>query len=270
MKQEKEVDVKESFAELIKVVSILRDPNEGCPWDLEQTHHSLIPYVLEEAQEVAHAIREETPSELKEELGDLLLQIILHAQIAKENKLFQITDIISDLTKKLIRRHPHVFQTKEKINIKKVKENWVKIKTEEKALKSSKSPITDQLKAKIRPHSATDAALIISKKAAKIGFEWEQIDAVWRKLYEELDELKEELNSSQAKNAESELGDVFFTLINLARVQNLSFEEGLAKTNKRFLERLTYIEKKIQGDFTSQNKQILNKYWESAKVHLNH
>ncbi len=270
MKQEKEVDVKESFAELIKIVSILRDPNEGCPWDLQQTHHSLIPYVLEEAQEVAHAIREETPNELKEELGDLLLQIILHSQIAKENKLFQITDIIEEITKKLIRRHPHVFQTKEKINIQKVKDNWEIIKTEEKTFKNSKSPIIDQLKSKIRAHSATDAALIISKKAAKIGFEWEEIDQVWDKLYEELDELKEELKSNQVTNAESELGDVFFTLINIARLKNLSFEEGLATTNKRFIERLTYIEEKIKGDFTCQNKEVLDKFWESAKVHLNH
>ncbi len=270
MKQEKEVDVKESFAELIKIVSILRDPIDGCPWDLEQTHHSLIPYVLEEAQEVAHAIREETPNELKEELGDLLLQIILHAQIAKENNLFKITDVIEEITKKLIRRHPHVFQTKEKINIKKVKDNWEKIKTKEKPFKNSKSPIIDQLKSKIRAHSATDSALIISKKAAKIGFEWEEIDQVWKKLYEELDELKEELKSNKLKNAESELGDVFFTLINIARLKNLSFEEGLAKTNKRFIERLTYIEEKIKGDFTCQNKEVLEKFWKSAKAHLHH
>ena len=270
MKKEKELDIKESFAELIQIVSILRDPINGCPWDLEQTHQSLIPYVLEEAQEVAHAIREETPHELKEELGDLLLQVILHAQIAKENKLFQITDIIEEVTKKIIRRHPHVFQTKEKVNIKKVKENWEKIKTSEKPFKNSKSPIIDQLKSKIRSHSATDAALIISKKAAKIGFEWKEIDEVWEKLYEELDELKEELKSNHMKNAESELGDVLFTLINIARLKNLSFEEGLAATNKRFIERLTYIEEKLKGDFTCQNQEVLNNYWESAKIDLNH
>ena len=270
MKQEKEIDVKESFAELIKIVAILRDPIDGCPWDLEQTHHSLIPYVLEEAQEVAHAIREETPNELKEELGDLLLQIILHAQIAQENKFFQIKDIVEEITKKLIRRHPHVFQTKEKITIKKVKDNWEKIKTEEKSFKNSKSPIIDQLKSKIRAHSATDAALIISKKAAKIGFDWEKIDQIWKKLYEELDELKEDLKSNQARNAENELGDVLFTLINIARLKNLSFEEGLAKTNKRFIERLTYIEENIKGDFNCQNKEVLDKFWEAAKIHLNH
>ena len=226
--------------------------------------------MLEEAQEVAHAIREETPNELKEELGDLLLQIILHAQIAKENQLFQIKDIIEGITEKLIRRHPHIFQSKEKINIKKVKDNWEKIKAEEKPFENSKSPIIDQLKSKIRAHSATDAAFIISKKAAKIGFEWEEIDQVWEKLYEELDELKEELKSNRITNAESELGDVLFTLINIARLKNLSFEEGLAKTNKRFIERLTYIEEKIKGDFTYQNKEVLDKFWESAKVHLNH
>ncbi len=270
MKQEKEIDIKESFAELIKIVSILRDPINGCPWDLEQTHQSLIPYLLEETEEVAHAIREETPNELKEELGDLLLQIILHAQIAQENQLFQIKDIIEEITRKLIRRHPHVFQSKEKINIKEVKDNWERIKTAEKPFKTSTSPIIDQLKSKIRSHSATNSALIISKEAAKIGFEWEAIEQVWEKLYEELDELKEELKSNNLTNAESELGDVLFTLINIARLKNLSFEEGLAKTNKRFIERLTYIEENINGDLNCQNKEVLERFWESAKVHLNH
>merc|ERR1711981_368297 len=118
----------------------------GCPWDLQQTHLSLIPYVLEEAHEVAHAIREDNPNTLKEELGDLLLQIILHAQIAKEKNLFDITDIIEIITKKLIRRHPHVFQNKEKISIKEVQDSWEKIKEIEKPLNNSKKPVSDRLK----------------------------------------------------------------------------------------------------------------------------
>ena len=183
---------------LLEVVSDLRDPINGCPWDLKQTHLSLVPYVLEEAYEVAHAIREDNPDELKEELGDLLLQVILHAQIAKEKNLFDITDIIDIITEKLIRRHPHVFQNKAKVSIKEVEDSWEKIKNNEKPLNNSKTPISDRLKLKIRPQPSTKAALIISKKASKNGFEWENIDQIWDKLYEEFDKIQYEAEMRKA------------------------------------------------------------------------
>ena len=253
---------------LIEVVSALRDPINGCPWDIKQTHLSLIPYVLEEAHEVAHAIREDNPNELKEELGDLLLQIILHAQIAKEKKLFDLTDIMEVITKKLIGRHPHVFKNKRKLSIKEVQNLWEKIKKEERPLNKSKTPISDRLKLKIRPHPSTKAALIISKKASENGFEWEKIDEIWEKLYEELEELKDALKENKSFEAEAELGDVIFTLINIARWNKLSIEEGLAKTNKKFLNRLEYIEENIEGELNSQPKYKLEKYWKLAKNNL--
>ena len=255
---------------LLKIVSALRDPINGCPWDIKQTHMSLIPYVLEEAYEVAHAIREDNPDELKEELGDLLLQIILHAQIAKEKNLFDITDIIDIITEKLIRRHPHIFQNKGKVSIKEVEESWEQIKNNERPLNNSKTPISDRLKLKIRPQPSTKAALIISKKASKNGFEWKNIDQIWDKLYEELEELKYALKKEKNAEAEAEIGDVLFTLINIARWNKLSIEEGLAKTNKRFLERLEYIEENIEGELQSQSKNKLDKYWELAKTNLKH
>ena len=138
MKKTNQVNSKEKIEKLIAIVSALRDPLHGCPWDKKQTHVSLIPYVLEEANEVAHAIREENPDELKEELGDLLLQIILHAQIAKEKNLFDIGDIIDIITEKLIRRHPHVFQKKATVSIKEVEYSWEKIKNKERPLNNSK------------------------------------------------------------------------------------------------------------------------------------
>ncbi len=260
----------EKIHKLIEVVSALRDPVNGCPWDLEQTHLSLIPYVLEEAYEVAHAIREENPNNLKEELGDLLLQIILHAQIAKEKKLFDMNDIIDIITEKIIRRHPHVFHNRQKLSVEEVKDSWNRIKNQEKQTKKSITPISDELKLKIKPHSATNAAMIISKKAARNGFEWSKVDQIWDKLYEELEELKEAIKKNKSSIAECEIGDVLFTLINIARWNNLSLEEGLAKTNKRFLERLTYIEKNIQGDLNIQSKEQINKYWELAKINLHH
>ena len=255
---------------LLEVVSDLRNPINGCPWDLKQTHLSLLPYVIEEAHEVAHAIREDNPNELKEELGDLLLQIILHAQIANEKNLFDFTDIVENITKKLIRRHPHVFQNKRKISIQEVQDSWEKIKNEEKPLNNSKTPISDRLKLKIRPQPSTKAALIISKKASKNGFEWETNDQIWDKLYEELEELKDALKKENTSEAEAEIGDVLFTLINIARWNKISIEEGLAKTNQRFLERLTYIEENIEGELHSQSKKQLEKYWELAKINLRH
>ena len=270
MKKTNQENSKDKIHKLIEVVSALRDPINGCPWDLKQTHISLIPYVLEEAHEVVHAIRENNPSELKEELGDLLLQIILHAQIAKEKSLFNLTDIIEIITEKIIRRHPHVFQNKEKVSIKEVKDSWEKIKHKEKPLNNSKTPFTDRLKLKIRPQPSIKAALIISKKASENGFEWKNIDEIWEKLYEELEELKDALKEKMPSEAEAELGDVLFTLINIARWNKLSIEEGLAKTNHRFLERLEYIEENIKGEFHSQPKDILEKYWKLAKINLKH
>ena len=270
MKKPKQANSEERIHKLIEIVSTLRDPINGCPWDVKQTHLSLIPYVLEEAHEVAHAIREENPNELKEELGDLLLQIILHAQIAKEKNLFDITDIIEIITEKLIRRHPHVFKNKEKVSIKAVQDSWEKIKNEERQLNNSKTPVSDRLKLKIRSQPSIKAALIISKKASQTGLEWGEIDDIWKKLYEELEELKDELKGNKTSKAEGELGDVLFTLINIARWNKLSIDEGLAKTNQRFLERLAYIEKNIEGELNSQSKEKLEKYWKLAKMNLKH
>ena len=270
MKNTNQENPEEKIRKLIEVVAALRDPINGCPWDLKQTHLSLIPYVLEEAHEVAHAIREDNPNELKEELGDLLLQIILHAQIAKEKNLFDMTDIMEIITKKLMRRHPHVFQNKKQVSIKEVQNSWEKIKTEERPLNNSKSPVSDRLKLKIRPHPSTKAALIISKKASENGLEWGKIDEIWDKLYEELEELKDALKEGKANESEAELGDVLFTLINIARWNNLSIEEGLTKTNTRFLERLAYIEENIEGDLNCQPKEKLEKYWQLAKMNLKH
>ena len=270
MKNTNQVSSKEKIEKLIDVVSALRDPIYGCPWDQKQTHFSLIPYVLEEAHEVAHAIRVNNPNELKEELGDLLLQIILHAQIAKEKNLFDMTDIIDIITNKIIRRHPHVFEKKEKKNIKDVQNSWEKIKAEEKPIHHTNTPISDRLKLKIRPQPSTQAALIISKKASQNGLEWNKIDEIWDKLFEEIEELKKALKEKKISKSETELGDILFTLINIARWNNLSIEEGLAKTNQRFLDRLEYIEKNIQGELHNQSREKLKKYWKLAKINLKH
>ena len=270
MKHLNQVNLEEKIHKLIEVVSALRDPINGCPWDLKQTHASLIPYVLEEAHEVAHAIREDNPNELKEELGDLLLQIILHAQIAREKNFFDMADIIEIITKKLIRRHPHIFEKKKNVSIKEIQNSWEQIKAKEKPLNDSKTPISDRLKLKIRPQPSTKSAQIISKIASQNGFEWKKFDQIWDKLYEELEELKDALKEKKTSKAEGELGDVLFTLINIARWKKLSLEDGLAKTNQRFIERLRYIEENIEGELSTQSKEELEKYWKLAKINLNH
>ena len=154
--------------------------------------------------------------------------------------------------------------------MKEVEESWEKIKDKERPLNNSKAPISDRLKLKIRPQPSTKAALTISEKASKNGFEWENSDQIWDKLYEELKELKDALKADQASKAEGEIGDVLFTLINIARWHQISIEEGLAQTNQRFLERLTYIEENIEGKLDLQSKKQLEKYWKLAKINLKH
>ncbi len=268
MEIEAENNAKAPISKLIQVVSRLRDPQNGCPWDIEQTHSSLIPFVIEEANEVADAIRNGSDENLKEELGDLLLQVVLHAQIAKEEQRFSFDDIANEICSKLIRRHPHVFEKNQSITREEVSKNWEAIKLIEKPSTPSKSPFTDRLRHKIRSQSGLAGATHISKKTADLGFEWETINEVWEKFNEEIDELKQALQSKDISNAQEELGDVFFTLINVARWYGLSPEEGLAGTNKRFLDRFSYIESALDGKLSGQSISKFAELWEAAKKHL--
>ena len=250
----------DALQQLVAVVARLRDPQGGCPWDLEQTHTSLVPYVLEEAHEVADAIRHGTDAELEDELGDLLLQVVLHAQIAGEEQRFDLGSIARTISAKLVRRHPHVFGGEPR--------SWEAIKAEEKAEKGdsdSSSPLSDQLTGKVRGMPALTGAMTISRKAAKAGFEWEDIDGVWGKVTEELEELKEAVASGDKAHAQEELGDVLFTLVNVARWCGLDPEEGLAGTNRRFLDRFSRVEAALGGDLQGRKIQELEGHWQQAK-----
>ena len=191
----------EAIQELIKIVATLRSPTQGCPWDQEQTHISLIPYLLEEAYETVDAIRNKDENNLKEELGDLLLQVVLHAQIAQENKRFCFKDIVENISKKLIRRHPHVFGNKEVKTIEDAKESWEEIKIAEKVSSNTEKYLSSNLREKIRSQPAIAGAMHISKKVAAVGFDWKKIDSVWTKVDEELEELKSALNKKDLSNA---------------------------------------------------------------------
>ena len=249
----------DALQHLVQVVAQLRDPQDGCPWDLEQTHRSLVPYVLEEAHEVADAIRHGSDADLEDELGDLLLQVVLHAQIAREEQRFDLDSIARAISAKLVRRHPHVFGGTPR--------SWDAIKAEEKGHQAanSSSPLSDHLADKVRGLSALAGAMAISRKAAKAGFEWDDIDGVWGKVNEELEELKEAVASGDQRHAQEELGDVLFTLLNVARWCGLDPEEGLAGTNRRFLDRFSRVETALNGDLQGRSIQELEQHWQQAK-----
>ena len=268
MENESKTTDEGSISALLQIVSKLRDPKNGCPWDLKQTHTTLIPYLLEEAHEVADAIREDNNNHMIEELGDLLLQIVLHAQIASEENHFNLNDVIEKITEKLIRRHPHVFlnqklNTPEEVNI-----QWEKIKLSENPRIHSTSPISDRLREKSKSQPAIAGSMLISKKVAKVGFEWKTVNEVWEKFFEEVNELKQEIQNQNLINAQIEMGDVLFTLVNIARWYKLNPEEGLAKTNKKFLDRFAYIEKKVGDDLNNQSIEELQSIWKESKKHL--
>ena len=254
---------------LENLVARLRDPAEGCPWDLEQTHQSLTPYVLEEAHEVADAIRHGDDQHLKEELGDLLLQVVLHARIAEEDNRFDLNAVAAGISDKLVRRHPHVFADAEARDSAAVRNSWEAIKAQEragaKAAAVSASPLSDQLANKVRGQPALSGAMTISRKAAKAGFEWEDIAGVWSKVNEELEELKDAICSGDKAHAQEELGDVLFTLVNVARWCEISPEEGLAGTNQRFLDRFSRVEAALDGDLEGHSIQKLEELWQQAK-----
>lgn len=282
-----------ALAELIAIVERLRDPVSGCPWDLEQTHESLIPYVLEEAHEVADAISQGDADPLCEELGDLLLQVVLHARIAQEAGRFDLAAIARAISAKMVRRHPHVFGPDGAANPDQaldrpadaaaVRVSWEAIKAAEKqaaaaaaspaaaggpGTPTSTSPLSDQLAAKLRGQSALAGAMTISRRAAAAGFEWDDLAGVWAKVDEELDELRQALAQGDPAHAETELGDVLFTLVNLARWSNLDPEAGLAGTNRRFLDRFSRVEAALGGELGGRQLAELEAHWRQAKAQI--
>ena len=263
-----DAEVAAAVVELVAVVARLRDPEGGCPWDLEQTHHSLIPYVLEEAHEVADAIRQGNPSHLAEELGDLLLQVVLQARIAAEADQFDLAAVARGISAKLVRRHPHVFAGATAADSAAVRASWEAIKAQEQGqtAAASASPLSDRLARRVRGQAALAGAMAISRQAAAAGFEWNDLAGVWEKVHEELDELKEAVASGNKAHAQEELGDVLFTLVNVARWCGLDPEEGLAGTNSRFLARFARVEAALEGDLAGRSIAELEALWQAAKA----
>ncbi|MEA5534149.1 nucleoside triphosphate pyrophosphohydrolase [Crocosphaera sp. XPORK-15E] len=260
----------EALNHLIEVVAKLRSPDGGCPWDLAQTPQTLIPYIIEEAYEVVHAIRSEDQNAIAEELGDLLLQVVLQAQIADDYGHFSLKEVAQGITEKLIRRHPHVFGNVTVKDREEVGQNWEKIKAQE---KGETPEMAQLLSRKLAHYNRTLPPLMasskISIKAAKAGFEWENIDGVWDKFSEELAEFKEALETDNQEHQQSELGDLLFTIINLARWYGLDASEALSGTNERFIQRLSKMETFADRPLTDYSLEELENLWQQAKKKLN-
>jgi tetrapyrrole methylase family protein/MazG family protein len=251
----------ENFQKLVNVIEKLRSP-EGCPWDREQTHKTLRENFLEEAYEAVDAIDEDNMDELKEELGDVLLQVILHSQIASEDSRFNINDVAGTITDKLIRRHPHVFGDVAVNGTDDVLANWEEIKkTEKPQRKSILSGIS-----KSQPALMTAAK--ISKKVVKTGFEWSNIESLWDCIYSELDEFKKATQDNDFNEMENELGDILFSVVNLARWHKIDPELALIRANKKFTSRFQKMEELADKDLQDYSFAEYDDLWKTAKKEL--
>lgn len=251
------------FDTLMELMRRLRAPG-GCPWDAEQTHESLKRYLLEETYEVMEAIDAASTPMLREELGDLLLQVVFHAAIAEERGEFTIDEVIDTLNDKLVRRHPHVFADLKVKDIDQLMENWERIKAAEKgtARKSALSGVPSHLPALLRAQK-------ISEKAARVGFDWSHVDEVFAKVLEELKEFEETMLDGDQERMESELGDLLFALTNLGRFLSLNPEDALRKTIARFMKRFEHIENSLHAanrEVKDATLDEMESLWEEAKT----
>lgn len=253
------------FHRLVEIMGTLRGP-DGCPWDREQTHKSLTPYLLEETYELIEAIEGSDDSRLKEELGDLLLQVVLHAQIAAERGAFDIDGVAEDLAEKLVRRHPHVFEKRAELTPDEVTVNWEHIKLERDQSKEGQKKSVLSGVPKILP--ALLRAYRVQEKAARFGFDWQKIDDILLKLDEEVLELKAELAGSNQAGIEEELGDLFFSAVNIARFLKIDPEAALNRITNKFMRRFEYIEDRLaDSDRTVADADLaeMDKLWEQSK-----
>lgn len=254
---------------LVQVVAQLRSPEGGCPWDLAQTPESLTPYVIEEAHEVVDAIRYGDDAAVCEELGDLLLQVVLQAQIASEKGAFDLTAVTQGITEKLIRRHPHVFGDVQVQGVEEVHRNWEQIKAAEKGEDpTAAKPLSHKLHRYARSLPPLMAGLKISQKAAAAGFEWKTVAGVWEKFQEELGEFQEALAHRDRDHQEAELGDLLFVMINLARWYELDPIAALQGTNQRFIQRLMQMEMVADRPLSNYSLEELEQFWQQAKAKL--
>lgn len=261
---------------LIEIMAALRDRETGCPWDIEQNFATIAPYTIEEAYEVADAIARNDLIDLQEELGDLLLQVVYHAQMAQEAGQFAFGDVVQGITEKMIRRHPHVFGDEKARSARSAKGMWEKIKSQEKAerraAKIAAGIAADEpaglLDTIPLPLPALTRALKLQEKAATVGFDWSQAAPILDKIEEEIGELRQAMAAADHAASEDEFGDVLFALVNLGRKLKLDPEKALAGTNHKFRSRFKYIEKTLEADgrtVTDASLDEMEAIWQAAK-----
>lgn len=259
MSQKPSISPTKNFSDLVSIVQTLR---KECPWDREQSHESLKDLMVEEVYEAIDAIDKKDFDELKKELGDLLLHIVFHAEMAQETQNFNIEDVIFAIQDKLIRRHPHVYAQTKVSGTKEVLKNWEQLKLQEKERKSVLSGVPRHLPGLLRAER-------MQEKAAAVGFDWPEYQQAWEKLEEELQEFKQVLDSGQKEEQEKEFGDVLFSIVNTARYFGLHPEDCLRLTNNKFQARFEFIERELEKKGSSPSTSTLEEMdtlWNLAKT----
>lgn len=258
----------------------LRDPDTGCPWDLEQDFASIVPHTLEEAAEVADAIERADYPHLKDELGDLLFQVVFYAQLGREKGYFDLDQVVDNLVGKLLRRHPHVFpagtlESERPAGTRpsraEIKANWERIKADERRAKPKQDEDPSVMADIPATLPATARAEKLQRRAATLGFDWDAVDPIFDKLDEEKAEIREALRNGNRDEIEDEVGDLFFVCVNLARYMNVNPEKALRRANRKFERRFRLMEQALGergGDFASCNVERLEALWQEAKQRL--
>ncbi|MDD4189720.1 MAG: nucleoside triphosphate pyrophosphohydrolase [Mangrovibacterium sp.] len=249
-----------AFGRLLKIMDELR---EKCPWDREQTFESLRKLTIEETYELGDAILHQDMEEIRKELGDLLLHVVFYAKMGSEKNAFQMADVINGLNEKLIYRHPHVFGTTDVNNARQVEQNWESLKLKEKGRK--KKTVLEGVPASL---PSLVKANRIQEKASAVGFDWEEREQVWDKVKEEVNELQYEISRNNKDRMEAEVGDLFFALVNAARLYGIDPEAALERTNIKFISRFNYLESQTMKkgmDLKTMSLEEMDKYWEEAK-----
>ena len=260
---------------LLKIMADLRDPENGCPWDVEQSFDSIAAYTVEEAYEVADAIERKDMDDLKNELGDLLFQVVFHAQMAAENKQFDFVDVVNEINNKLVRRHPHVFADDKTRDAAKLHSDWEKHKKKERSQKGQSAEKQNEkhgdsyLDGIASAMPALRWSEKLQKRAAHHGFDWDNIQPVFDKLNEEIAELKAEIviKGNQQRIAD-EMGDILFASVNLSRHLGVNPEQALRDSNRKFISRFTIVEQLLQEDGKAMEDcsvDVLEAYWQKAK-----
>ncbi len=251
---------------LLAIMARLRDPDGGCPWDLQQTFATIAPYTIEEAYEVADAIERGDRSDLKDELGDLLLQVVFHARMAEERGDFRFDDVATAICEKMIRRHPHVFADTKFADVDQQSKAWEDIKSQERAAKGRNASILDDVPVGL---PALTRAVKLSKRAARVGFVWKRTEDVLAKLDEEVEELRVEIRAGDLDKAREELGDLLFVCVNLARDLEVDPEDALRAANAKFVRRFRFIERALQAEGKRPDQSTLEEMdglWNAAKA----